>query len=134
MRQATARLPNDIARVIPQTQAAGQFPSACTIQRLTGARDSMGVLTQTFADVSGMVGIPCHISPPSVIRLGGSAEYRKSDRTDEKQEFHVLLAGYFPDIQMKDRAVIDGTNWNVVGNDKDAFKTQSRLEIQEYTL
>lgn len=134
MRQATARLPQDIARVIPQAAAAGQFPSRCTIQRLTGTRDSLGVMNQTFADVSGLVNIPCHVAPPSIARIGGSAEMRQADRTDEKQEFHVLLQGYFPDIQMKDRAVIDGNIWNIIGPDYDAFKTQTRLEVMEYTL
>lgn len=129
MRQGVVQ---EIARVVPFAQEAGQFPSVCTIQRISGTLDGLGAEVMDFADVTGLVNIPCHVSPPSVFKLSGSNEYRKVDRISEKQEFHVLLAGNFPGIQMKDRAVIDGQAWNIVGADHDAFNSQTRLEVQEY--
>ncbi len=124
----------EIGRVIPFVQEAGQFPNLCTIQSIPGTKNAMGAPIITFSDVAGLVNIPCHAAPPSIFRLSGSNELRKPDRTDESQEFHVLLSGYFPQIQMNMRAVVDGVPYNIVGIDQDAFHTQTRLEVQAYTL
>ncbi len=125
----------DVLQVVPQALAAGMFPNLCTIQAVPGTLDSLGAPIQTFADVSGLVGIPCHNAPVSSGEgLSGSDELRMRDRVDTRQRRHVLLAGYFPTIEMGNRAVVDGVPFNIVGIESDAFNSQTRLEVEDYAI
>jgi hypothetical protein len=124
----------DYTQVIPLALAAGQFPSLCTIQDVPGTLNAIGAPVTTFTNVSGLVDIPCKNAPPSNASIIGSDELRLADRTDEKQERHVLLSGYYPQIQMKMRAVIDGAPFNIIGVQSDSMSTQTRLQVQDYDV
>lgn len=124
----------DFDQVIPLTAEAGLFPSLCTIQAVPGTVNAMGVPIMTFSDVSGLVNIPCHSAPQSNTNLKGSSEDRLPDRTDETQERHVLLDGYFAAIQINMRAVIDGQAWNIIGIDSDFLYKMTRLLVQSYKV
>ncbi len=124
----------DIGGVVAMALAAGMFPNLCTIQELPGTLDSLGAPVMTFSDVSGLVDIPCHSAPPAIEDVRGSDELRMKDRTDTRQMRHVLLAGYYPTIALSMRAVVDGEAWNIIGVESDAFNSQTRLMVQEYTL
>ncbi len=125
----------DVSGVVALAQAAGMFPNLCTIQSAATTTNAMGAPVVTpFADVSGLVGIPCHSAPPAIEDVRGSDELRKIDRTDTRQMRHVLLAGYFPTIALSMRAVVDGEAWNIIGVESDAFSSQTRLMVQEYEV
>ena len=125
----------DVSLVVPEALAAGMFPNLCTIQAAATGLNAMGAPIMTpFADVSGLVDIPCHSAPPAIEDVRGSDEFRRIDRTDTRNMRHVLLAGYYPQVQLKMRAVVDGQPWNIVGVESDAFNSQTRLMVQDYEL
>jgi hypothetical protein len=126
---------SDVGQVVQMAVAAGMFPNLCTIQSAATTTNTMGAPVVTpFANITGLVDIPCHSAPPAIEDVRGSDELRKIDRTDTRQMRHVLLAGYFPTIALSMRAVVDGQPWNIVGVESDAFNSQTRLMVQEYEV
>jgi hypothetical protein len=125
----------DVQQVVGIAAAAGMFPNLCTIQSAATTINAMGAPVVTpFANMTGLVDIPCHSAPPAIEDVRGSDELRKVDRTDTRQMRHVLLAGYFPTIALSMRAVVDGVAWNIVGVESDAFDSQTRLMVQDYEV
>lgn len=79
------------------------YPSVCTIQEAIEAQDAAGQPAPSWADMPGYVAISCRVGPVS----GGE---RKSPREVYTVATHtVALAGYYPGITTKKRAVVDGT-------------------------
>src|SRR5258708_6256398 len=106
MNQALA----DFSQVIPTVLASGIVDSLCTIYRSTGSYDAAGQINLTtsgFTPLAGHVDIKVMAAPPNIGTVSAN-ESKAAANILERTDFHVWLAGYFPDIKQKDLANIDG--------------------------
>lgn len=128
-----------IAAVMPAARATGLFVSRVTFQAPDGILGASGAESGTYADVVGLVDIPCMNAPqpPSEIKLG-SLEFRTPADITAQADRHVLLDDYFPDVETHwragVRAVIDGIQYNVAGAESDSQHTQTRVALQVVTI
>ncbi len=125
-------LQHDFNAVIPGAMAQGQFPSLCTVQVCTNTVDpATGQIDLTdtgFRDIPGAVNIACKRAPQSYARI-----MVNQNITEGLNFFHVLLAGYFPQIPealastSQNRAIIDGVPHQLLGVESDSLKIMTRL-------
>lgn len=121
-------------QVIPTALASGVFASLCTIKAPTQSLDGLGqVDLSDYVAVPGMVDIPC-MKPPLMIRRMSGLEVRRADAIAQQSTFHVLLAGYYPAIEQKQQAKVDGTGYEIMTVEFDSQRRMTRLALQEYSL
>jgi len=112
---------------------AGLFSSLCTIKRPSGTQDASGQPDRTLAgasEVSGMVDIPCMAAPEVLQRPDLTDETKLVTMTLQRQQRHVLLNGYYPEILQSDFAVIDGAGFDVLSVEHDSQHITTRLAVQ----
>lgn len=132
MRQGLYAQPSD---AINAAIDSGLLVSTCDIQQRTGAIDAMGQPDLTdWVDVAGLTGISCMIAPLLDSRPSPGDSIRTSQQYDFKNQFHVLLAGYFTGILQAYTAVIDGVRYQVMTSEPDSQATMTRLAVRIYTL
>jgi hypothetical protein len=122
----------EISQVMPQAYAIGLFVSLCTIQRPSGNLDAAGYPDGAWVNVPGLVGIACMNAPPSQARVQAT-EIKQLADTLAVSPRHILLNGYFPAIVPNDRAVVDGTAFDILGAESDSQSGQTRLELRTAT-
>ena len=93
------------------TSLPDHFSSTCTIQESTETRADSGQITDSWADLAGHVDIPCAVGQG---REGTPAEQRTSTAIVVTTGHVIALAGHYPDITTRMRAVVDGANWNIL--------------------
>lgn len=104
---------------------ADWFPQRCTIQAGTRSRDAFGEWTDVWNDQPNLVGIPCRRAPQS----NAGAERQTQEATTTGYQWRAALAGYFPQITTKMRAVIDGVVHDIDNVDWDANHTLTYLDL-----
>ena len=106
--------------------AATFYPSSCTIQQPTETQDAYGQPVVTaWPDVAGLANLPCSIAP-----FSGSpekAEIKRADGTIEIITHHISIAGHYPTITNKMRAVVDGVAYDIRAVEIDSHATMTRL-------
>lgn len=131
--------PGLVQAVMPRAVQGGTFTSTCTIQAPDGAMGASGAPSGTYANVVGLVGVPCMDAPPSVARVQAT-EVKALAEIMAKGMRHVLLNGYFPQIVAGVatgwRAIVTRTatgesvTYDILGAEVDSQSTQTRLELQ----
>jgi len=121
-------------QVMPMVRATGLLVSLCTIQVPSGADDAIGAPSGTYADVAGLINIPC-TAPPEGIGTGISAAEMKELQYDSGiVPLHVLLDDWYPQIRdlwlAGARAVIDGTPFDLMGAESDSQMKMTRLKLR----
>lgn len=121
------------------------YQSVCTIQQATNTVDALGQVDYTntgFANLAGVVNVPCMRSPASMARIIGG----QTDAATQMESFnlyHVLLDGYFPQIpepvqgRSELRAIIDGVPHQVLAVEKSsqlAAANQTRLQCRQVAV
>ncbi len=129
----------DILAVMPTAvNDTGLFVSLVTIQEPTGAQTADGSAAMTGGDsgdgwnnVAGLVGIQCMDAPEAEARIRAKTN-RGSEYIEAFQYRHLLMAGYFPQVEQFDnwRAVVDGQAYDPIGVESDSQRTQTRLLLQ----
>lgn len=119
----------EIAAVMPTTTASGLLVSTCDIQQPSGTFSASGAPDGLFVAVDGLQGIRC-TAPPK----GGNDEKRSMSEIEAFNRLHVLLEGYYPTIHPYMRAVVDDTNYDIVGVESDSQGQMTRLWVQEVTI
>ena len=125
----------EISQVIVEAVATGLFVSVCSIQQPSGLLTADGSPDGTWTAVAGMQGIACMNAPTSEIRI--TADEKKTSREIESDNnAHVLLAGWYPQIQTQTnwRAVIDGAPYDILGAESDSQMTMTRMKIIKVTV
>lgn len=129
----------DIAAVMPAALDTGLFVSLCTIQMPTGELTADGSPAMTGGDsgdgwnnVAGLIDIPCMDAPEGMESRIMANTNRSPEFIEGFQYRHVLLGGYYPDIEQFDdwRAIVDGQAWDAIGVESDSQSTQTRLRLQ----
>lgn len=130
----------EVQGVMPAAVATGLFVSLCTIQAPDGIIGGSGQPSGNFANVSGLVNIPCMDAPDSVDKFNIQAtEVRAIEEIESKGFRHVLLDNYYPTIdqyhRQGSRAVIDGVDiYTILGVEVDSQSTQTRLKLELATV
>jgi hypothetical protein len=125
--------------------AAISAPSTCKIQRMSGpTQDAYGAPLsgatgtpggkQTWTDLPGHGALPCRIAPEYQGSLRGTKEVRAKDFVQEWNDFQCDLFGYFPQILQKDKAVVDGSEYQITGIDFDGNKAITHLHLRTLTV
>lgn len=116
----------DLSLVLTAVETAELLSKTCTIQQALGAPDDLGQpdLT-TWTNVSGLTSIPCMMAPGDKRLPTAFAERDTQTMTLERADFTVLLDGYYSNILLRYRAVIDGVGYDIkdVVNDSQSITT-----------
>lgn len=122
--------------VIPAVEEAGLFASTCTImQRATTTVGSFGQPnTANYSAIDSLTDIPCMFAPQTPGETNQNDTVRMQQQLDTRTEFHCLLDGYFPQILQQNLAMVDGTLYEIMGNESDSQRQMTRLACREYTL
>lgn len=104
------------------------YVSTCTIQEATEVRDAYGEPIATWADVVGLINLPCAIAPPSP-GSPQAAEVKRTDGTIEIITHVIAIAGHYPAIINKMRAVVAGLNYDIIAAEIDSHATMTRLKV-----
>lgn len=134
----------EISAVMPAALDTGLLSALCTIQRSNGTYNAAGQpdLTPTgFSPLAGHSNIACISSVPSPTKIQAT-EVKDLQEILAKQFRHVMLSGYYPDIQPGDVAVITlvgfdvppPTYFDILGAESDSQNQQTRLELELSTI
>lgn len=108
---------------------AAFYPSRVTIQAATvGSRDGAGAPVTNWATLAGHANLPASLAPTS-----GAAERRLAQMTVTTETYTVALAGGFPAITERMRAVVDGTAYDILAVDIDSHGATTRLIVERVT-
>lgn len=118
------------------------FPSLCSIYALAVERNAIGELIPVPSDamLPGSLGwlledIRCVISnDPSMDQIPTSAEDRTADATYTASLFRVMLAGNYPEITEKMRAVVDGVAYDIRSVTVSGFDSHTELLVEAITI
>ena len=131
-----------IAKAMPAAISTGLFVSLCTIQAPTGSRTSSGApLPTAFANVSGLVNIPCMDAPPSMSTIQAT-EVKALEEIMALGLRDCLLNGYYPALTQGNvtgtgmgwRAIVDGVTYDLMGAEFDSQTTQTRIRLRLATV
>lgn len=132
--------PAEIQQVMPIALDTGLFISLCTIQAPDLTLGASGAPSGTYADVAGLVNLPCMSAPPSLARLA-AGEAKSAGDIESRGLRHVLLNGYYADLAPEQnwgavgwRAIVDGITYDLLGAESDSQRTQTRLELALVSL
>ena len=125
----------DLAATTAAVAAAGLYSSLCSIQSPNNSPDTVGQSDLVdWSNVSGLTNIPCMLAPHSPgTPPQGDKRYTAQD-TATSTEFHLLLDGWFPGILQTQRALVDGTPYEIMSVEADSQKTMTRLAVRRYYL
>lgn len=128
----------DIEQVMPEAIATGLFDALANIQAPDGTFGPSGAPSGNYVTVSGLGAIACMDAPPSDARIQATEAKSLADQLSLNMR-HVLLSGYYPQIETDWRAVItksDGVTvvvYDVMGAESDSQTQQTRLEVRIVT-
>lgn len=132
----TDDLTYDFAAVPELVEAAGLWTSVCVIKRPTQAMDPVsGQVNLDPADatiVTGCDAIPCRKAPLNVGSPNPQYKIKLPAEVDEMNVFHVSMNGWFPQIQQRDYAIIDGEFFEVLVNEPASSYTMGRLAVRRW--
>jgi hypothetical protein len=138
-----AFIDNAILGVMPAAIATGLFVSLATFQQPSQSFDSAGAWNGTWANVSGLVNIPCTAPPVSDARIQAT-ENRELSEIVATEWHHVLLDAYYPQIDAGWRGestpagawriLIDGTAYEIQGVESDSQGQMTRVTARITTI
>jgi hypothetical protein len=101
------------------------YPVTVTIEEVTELQGTMGEPNEEWANKLGYVGLDCRLSP------SGGKEVKRPDQTYVVATHIISIAGYYPGIDEKDRAVIGTETFDIllVENDGQGDSTRLLAEI-----
>ncbi len=133
----------DVSNVIAEVVATGLLQSLCTIIAPDGLFGASGAPSGTYANVTGLVNLPCMDAPqpPSEIKLGAQ-QIRTQSQVTEMAPRHVWLAGFFPTLiagwrtgylaEITDTVsgVTRTLRYEICGCEPDSQHSQTRMELK----
>jgi hypothetical protein len=124
---------------IQSVAITGLFASVCNIYSRPGDPDAFvndeGQVDLTnLVSVDGLQNIQCMRAPLVDGRVNPNFTERQADSTHEYQLTHVLLDGYYPAIEKRFFAEVDGDFYEIRNAEPDSQKTMTRLALRTYQL
>jgi hypothetical protein len=103
------------------------YAGSCTIQQATEAVDSYGApTTSSWANLTGHVALPCRVAPDNRARQ----EVRETAAPYVLYGFTIVLAGHYPTISEKMRAIVGSQTHNIQAVEHDGQGKTTRLRTQ----
>lgn len=106
-------------------------PSRCTVYAVTITTSPAGQKVESLGSaVAGLSNVSCRISPIILIRPTDDEETTASN-TQEIVGRQLKFNGYYPQITVRMRAVVDGRQYRIRGVEADGnlFSTRLKLEV-----
>ncbi len=117
------------------------FPSLCSIYQYTPMRNPIGERIETPPDAAlpgtlkpFLEQIPCAVGDSQSLRRKQISEERTSDSTFEDLLIVIMLAGSFPSITTKMRAVADGIVYDIRAVSLSMIGSHTELIVEEITI
>lgn len=105
------------------------FLSRCTIQTYSAENaDTYGQPQPVWSNFAGHVAMPCAVA--GVGETGGSRETKREDMTVEVNGYTISIAGCYPTIQQRMRAVVGSTVYDILGVVVDSHSNMTRLTVR----
>ena len=130
----------DVNAVMPAANDTGLLISLCTVQAPDETYGSTGAPSGTYANVVGLVDIPCKNSPISSSSVT-SGEIKNPAYIASKAQRKIVLDGYYSLLgdgrnwgEIGWRAIVDGITYDILGAESDSQDTQTQLKVQLVTL
>ena len=121
-------------RIIHRDLFSGNFADlsdfyhfTCTIQEAPGVQDAAGEEILTYVNKAGHIGLPCTLGP------AGGKEIKAPDMTYVVASHTISLAGNYPLIQEKMRAVIGSFTFDILAVSHDSQNDTTHLDTQILT-
>lgn len=130
----TQGLTIDVSGVMAVALASGLFISVCTIQTPSTSIVGAGQRAISWANLAGHVSIACMDAPEGLENKIDSSENKGVRNITDIDRHHVLLDAYYPAIQVRYRAVIDGTAFDIMAVEHDSQRQMTRLAVRLATL
>lgn len=124
----------DVESVMPAALATGLFSSTCTIQTPSTAVTGAGQWAGQFTNLAGHVNLRCMAPPLGDQQRIAAMERKSTGQVTDFTYLHILLEGYYPAIQPKMRAVIDGVNYDIAAVESDSQRQMTRMEVGQVTM
>lgn len=124
----------DVSGVMASALATGLFVSLCTIQTPSTAVVGAGQRAISWSNLTGHVAIRCMAPPMGTENKIDSSERKGLGHISDYNDLHVLLEGYYPLIQARYRAVIDGTAYDITAAESDSQGQMTRLAVRKASL
>jgi len=99
------------------------FVSSATIQQPAEGRADTGQTLSAWADVPGLIGIPCRIQPTQ------GREHKLIDRTYAELSHRVALKGTFTTITPKYRVIVEGVAYDIETVEQDSQRVLTYLGV-----
>ena len=127
-----------IQGVVPSAVQTGLYTELCTIQLPDGVFDDRGFPSGNYVNAAGLIDIQCMVAPVSSIRISAK-EQKTVEEITASSLFHVLLAGYYPSIDMLWRSgakvvLNDLNSWDIIGVESDSQSQMTRLQVGVATV
>jgi len=106
------------------TALADFFPTTCTIQDFTTTLDAAHQPIKTWADLAGHIDLPCRKAPDR----GG--EFKRPDNTFARNVSIIEIAGYYSDIEVINRVVLDTKNYDILLVEYDGSSKLTRITAE----
>lgn len=102
------------------------FQTLCTIQHRTIIYDAFNQEVITYSNSPNLTAIPAYKEPATA----GSGEQRTDQEVIVTNRWYVYLQGYYPTIEIDDRATLDGVPHNILNVVHDDSKTLTVLSTE----
>ena len=142
----------DIENVMPEAVATGLFVSLFTAQQPRPTQGPTGAVAFDYIDVDPFVNIPCTAPPESPSSITAT-EVRALQEITSSELHHVLLNGYYPDLDAGWRGEntsgawicsiadndgsgnpINPVQYEISGVESDSQRTQTRVRVKLATV
>lgn len=106
---------------------AKHFPKTCTIQEATETRTDSGAVVPTWSNLAG------HVDLTAALDMVTASERRNPWGTYAEASHVIALLGHYPNITNDHRAVVEGTNYDILGVEHDALSQLTYLPVRRVT-
>lgn len=102
------------------------YPSRCTIQVATLARNAMGEEIPTWANLAGHVSLACAMAEP----LSSGEETETSEQIFTRRRKRVALNGAYTSVTEQHRAIVDGVTYDIERVSIDSQGKTTYLDVE----
>ncbi len=102
------------------------YVQRCTFQQLSHTQDAYGQLVEDWADVAGLIGIPCNLWD----RSGIGDEKTANKQITTLSPYRVALQGLYLAVTTIMRVVIDNISYNISGIEHDSQRTATYINCE----
>lgn len=127
----------ELDAVMPQAVDTGLFEAAaiCTIKKRSNTVSGLGQVVMTnYQPVAGLVNLDCMFSIQRPALPNQGATQRTQQQFNTETQYHILLTGYYPQIQQQNLANVNGVDYEIMAVESDSQQQMTRLAARAYTL